>query len=203
MKTEDGKAEDSFVARWSRRKLRARADAPAATVEKSRLVQPAPEAPVSDASGATSAAPVTNALQVTAQVDLPAVESLTPDSDFSPFMKPEVDARLRNQALKTLFRDPGFNVMDGLDIYIDDYTRSDPIPEEMLRQLNQAKGLFLFDDKKDDKDEMPGSAEAATEPVIPAIEAAPRPEMEHNDLEASKSIKQSPGSEIAGHPKAI
>ena len=203
MKTEDGKAEDSFVTRWSRRKLRARADAPATTVEKSRLVQPAPETPVSDASGAISAAPVANALQATSQVDLPAVESLTPDSDFSPFMQPEVDARLRNQALKTLFRDPGFNVMDRLDVYIDDYTKSDPIPEEMLRQLNQAKGLFLFDDEKDNKDQRPGSAEAATEPVNPAIEAAPQPQVEQNDLEASKDTKQSPGSEIAGLPKAI
>jgi hypothetical protein len=204
MKTEDGKAEDSFVARWSRRKLRARENAPAVTLEKSRLVQPAPEAPVSDSSGAAGAALVANALQATSQVDLPAVESLTPDSDFSAFMKPEVDARLRNQALKTLFRDPGFNVMDGLDTYIDDYTKSDPIPEEMLRQLNQAKGLFLFDDEKDN--ETPGSAEAATEPVtpaVPAIGAAPHPQMEHNDLEASKGTKQSLGSEIASHPKAI
>lgn len=201
MKTEDGK--DSFVARWSRRKLRAREDAPAATVEKSRLVQPAPEAPVSDASGAASAAPVANVLQANPQVDLPAVESLTPDSDFSPFMKPEVDARLRNQALKTLFRDPVFNVMDGLDIYIDDYTKSDPIPEEMLRQLNQAKGLFLFDDEKDNKDGTAGTAEAATEPVIPAIEAAAPPQVEQNDLEAPKGNKLGPGSEFAGHPKAI
>lgn len=201
MKTEDGKAEDSFVARWSRRKLSARADAPTATVEKSRLVQPAPEAPASDASCATSPAPIANALQANSQADLPAVESLTPDSDFSPFMKPEVDARLRNQALKTLFRDPAFNVMDGLDIYIGDYTKSDPIPEEMLRRLNQAKGLFLFDDEKDN--ETPGSAEAATEPVIPGIEAVPPPQVEKNDLETSKGTKQSPGSKIAGRPKAI
>jgi hypothetical protein len=43
-----------------------------------------------------------------------------------------------------LFQDPHFNVMDGLDTYIDDYTKADPIPEAMLRGLNQARGL-LFD----------------------------------------------------------
>jgi hypothetical protein len=198
MKTEDGKAEDSFVARWSRRKLRARADAPAATLEKSGLVQPAPDAPVADASGAAGAASVTNVVMTTEQADLPAIESLTPDSDFSPFMKPEVDARLRNQALKALFRDPGFNVMDGLDIYIDDYTRSDPIPEEMLRQLNQAKGLFLFDDEK--HNETPGSAKVATEPAVTAV--AGQSPADQNDLAAARDIKQSPVSEAVGNSKA-
>ena len=46
--------------------------------------------------------------------------------------------------MKTLFADPHFNVMDGLDIYIDDYSLSEPIPEAMLATLNQARGL-LFD----------------------------------------------------------
>lgn len=195
MKTEDGK--DSFVARWSRRKLSARADAPVAAVEKSRLAQPAPEVPVPDASGATSSATVTDALPATSQADLPAVESLTPDSDFTPFMKPEVDARLRNQALKTLFRDPGFNVMDRLDTYIDDYSKSDPIPEAMLRQLNQAKALFLFDDEKDKA--TPASAETAAEPAVTAV--AGQPLADQNDLAAARDIKQSPGSEVVGYSK--
>lgn len=195
MKTEDGK--DSFVARWSRRKLSARADAPTAAVEKSRLVQPVPEVPVSDASGAPGAAPVTNAPKTTPQADLPAVESLTPDSDFTAFMKPEVDARLRNQALKTLFRDPGFNVMDRLDTYIDDYSKSDPIPEEMLRQLNQAKALFLFDDEKDKA--TPASAETAAPSAVTAI--AGQPPADQNDLTSARDIKQSPGSEVVGYSK--
>ena len=41
---------------------------------------------------------------------LPAVETLTPESDFTPFMAPDVDGRVRRQALKTLFSDPHFNV---------------------------------------------------------------------------------------------
>jgi Protein of unknown function (DUF3306) len=195
MKIEVGK--DSFVARWSRRKLSARADAPATMVEKSRLVQPVPEVPVSDASGAPGAAPVTNPQKTTPQADLPAVASLTSDSDFSPFMKPEVDAHLRNQALKTLFRDPAFNVMDRLDTYIDDYSKPDPIPEAMLRQLNQAKALFLFDDEKDKA--TPASAETAAEPAVTAV--AGQPLADQNDLTKSKDIKQIPGSEVVGYSK--
>ena len=40
--------------------------------------------------------------------------------------------------MKKLFSDPHFNVMDGLDTYIDDYGKPDPIPLSMLRRMNQA-----------------------------------------------------------------
>jgi hypothetical protein len=112
-------------------------------------------------------------------------------------MKPEVDARLRNQALKTLFRDPGFNVMDRLDTYIDDYSKSDPIPEAMLRQLNQAKALFLFDDEKDKV--TPASAETAAEAAVTAI--AGQPAADQNDLTTARDIKQIPGTEVVGYSK--
>jgi len=71
--------------------------------------------------------------------------NLTPDSDFGQFMRQEISEEIRRKAMKTLFADPHFNVMDGLDIYIDDYTIADPIPADMLASLNQARGL-LFDE---------------------------------------------------------
>lgn len=70
--------------------------------------------------------------------------NLGPDSDFSAFLKEEVSEAVRRQAMKTLFADPHFNIMDGLDIYIDDYSISEPIPEAMMATLNHARGL-LFD----------------------------------------------------------
>jgi hypothetical protein len=70
--------------------------------------------------------------------------NLTPDSDFGQFLRQEIGEEVRRKAMKTLFADPHFNVMDGLDIYIDDYSISEPIPEAMLATLNQARGL-LFD----------------------------------------------------------
>ena len=68
--------------------------------------------------------------------------------EYREFFDPQVDEKLRRTALKGLFKDPHFNVMDGLDTYIDDYSIADPIPEAMLRRLNQAKELFLFDEEK-------------------------------------------------------
>jgi hypothetical protein len=74
---------------------------------------------------------------------LPPVESLTFDSDFAAFLQPKVDEALKRQALKQLFRDPRFNVMDGLDVYIDDYSKPDPISPDIVRQLVQ--GRYIFD----------------------------------------------------------
>jgi hypothetical protein len=74
---------------------------------------------------------------------LPPVESLTIDSDFTAFLQPKVDEALKRRALKQLFRDPHFNVMDGLDVYIDDYTKPDPIPPEIVREMVQ--GRYIFD----------------------------------------------------------
>jgi hypothetical protein len=56
-------------------------------------------------------------------------------------MKRGVLPELRQAALKKLFADPHFNVMDGLDIYIDDYTRPDPIAASVIDQLVQFRNL--------------------------------------------------------------
>jgi hypothetical protein len=106
---------EEFLSRWSRRKREVRESPPA----------PAPARPAAD-----EAPP------------LPALESLTPDSDFSGFLHPKVDDKLRRAALKKLFSDPHFNVMDGLDVYIDDYSKDDPIPEAMMKELRQAQDIL-------------------------------------------------------------
>jgi hypothetical protein len=73
---------------------------------------------------------------------LPALDTLTIDSDYSPFMQPGVDDAVKRGALKKLFADPRFNVMDGLDVYIDDYSKPDPIDPAIVRTLVQARYLF-------------------------------------------------------------
>ena len=85
------------------------------------------------------------------------VKRLTPHSDFAPFVARGVAPEVRNAAMKKLFADPHFNVMDGLDIYIDDYSKPDPLPESMLRQMASAKFLKLFEDEKEDEKDQPDS----------------------------------------------
>ncbi len=71
------------------------------------------------------------------------VEQLTPQSDFSSFMTQGVTPEVRNAAMKKLFTDPHYNVMDGLDIYIGDYNTPDPLPAGMLAKMVGAQFLGL------------------------------------------------------------
>jgi hypothetical protein len=102
------------------------------------------------------------------------VEKLTPDADFSSFVAPGVDEDVKRSALKKLFADPHFNTMDGLDTYIDDYSKPDPIPPAMLAALNHARGLLDA-----------ATSEAGEEHEKPAMpdktEAAPPTDDPHDD----------------------
>jgi hypothetical protein len=73
------------------------------------------------------------------------VESLSLASDFRPFLAEKVDEAVKRAALRKLFTDPHFNVMDGLDTYIDDYSKADPLPEGLLDKL--ANVYRTLDDK--------------------------------------------------------
>ena len=91
--------------------------------------------------------------QASEQEQMPTFEDvlkLTKDSDYSAYVKPGIDPSVQQAALQKLFSDPRYNVMDGLDIYIDDYSKPDPIPLEMLKKLNQSELLGLFKSSEDE-----------------------------------------------------
>jgi hypothetical protein len=98
--------------------------------------------------------------------------ALNPQSDFKPFMAQQVTPEVRNAAMKKLFSDPHYNIMDGLDTYIDDYTKSDPIPETMLRQMVGAQFLKLFDDEALPTAASPRDSSGAT-PSEPVAQSSP------------------------------
>lgn len=115
---------DDFFSRWSKRKAEQPGlpeTTPASAAEPTLAPTPAPELP-----------PPT----------LDDVAALGYDADFTRFVKPGVDETVRRSAMKKLFTDPHFNVMDGLDIYIDDYTKFEPLPAAMLAMLVHAKPLL-------------------------------------------------------------
>lgn len=122
---------DDFLSRWSRRKI---------AVRKGESLDEPAKARAAAAPAAGREAPAAGVVPEPSQA-LPPVESLTTESDFSPFMKADVDPGLRRQALQVLLRDPRFNVMDGLDVYIDDFSKPDPLPPEWLDQLKQLKHM--------------------------------------------------------------
>lgn len=138
-----------FLSRWSRRKLAAVAQAeaePSVAGESRAALQPDATEPLAVAPATPEGAAETGALPAgAAEANLPAVESLSLSSDFTAFLKEEVSEALRRKALQKLFSDPHFNQMDGLDIYIDDYSQPDPIPPEILAKLRHAREWLMAD----------------------------------------------------------
>lgn len=137
-----------FLGRWARRKEEVRQGKTADEPVAAATPVPATAEPMPKQSQADSAAPEAAPAKA---LTLDDARLLTQDSDFKPFMAGGVTPEVRNAAMKKLFADPHFNVMDGLDTYIDDYSKFEPIPESMLRQMASAKFLKLFDDEDEEK----------------------------------------------------
>jgi hypothetical protein len=174
---------ESFLSRWVKRKADVRAEeVKSVDVQNANPSTSVPFEAKSPQTAIPERSLVSASNETTeANPPLPTIESLTQESDFSPFMGKDVAADLRNQAMKKLFTDPHYNVQDGLDIYIGDYTKSDPIPLDMLRKMTQSKALFLFEEEE--KAEAEAAALAAAENAntgedVPAIEAELNPENE-------------------------
>lgn len=115
---------ETFLSRWSRLKRTAVKPEPA-LLEAPPAVAPVEEAAElpavaveeSPADAATPEAEADDPLK-----DLPPVEELTGESDFTPFLRAEVPEDLHRQALRKLWTsDPIYANDDGLKDYADDY----------------------------------------------------------------------------------
>ncbi len=129
-----GKPDSHFLGRWSRRKTASRKGE---TGVDSLPASTASGLPVEDAAAPHETDP---RLELT-DADMPPIESLDKDSDFSVFMSPKVSEQLRTQALRKLFHMPAFNITDGLNDYDEDYTQfaglGDVVTHEMKRLLKK------------------------------------------------------------------
>lgn len=149
MSTRRDDMREGFLGRWSRVKAEA------------REIEAAPPTPAQAPAGDEPP-------------ELPPVEELTLDSDFSGFFHPKVDEDVRRSALRKLFSDPHFNVMDGLDTYIDDYSKTEPIPAAMLASLKQAQRIFEWAAETEEAAEVRRSTPPSLEAVQALGEATPQ-----------------------------
>ena len=117
------------------------------------------------------AAPAGAVAEVASAAPLPDVGSLTFDSDFTVFMNGKVDESVRRAALRTLLHDARFNVMDGLDVYIDDYSLPDPIPPSMLAELRHSIAVLnpVFPGDENATPEIKRDLPAPGEPVSVSV----------------------------------
>lgn len=167
---------DGFLGRWSRRKLDVKEGRPveAEPVREAKVAPPPQAAPERQAEAVAAPEPPP-------PPTLEDANALTPASDFTRFVKADVSPEVKNAAMKKLFSDPHFNVMDGLDVYIDDYGKPDPIPESMMKQLVSGRFLGLF---RDEEREEGRGAVAKDEPPARARDDA--------EGQAGNSVAQSP-----------
>jgi Protein of unknown function (DUF3306) len=90
-------------------------------------------------------------------------------------MKPDVDEGLKRQALKKLFQDPHYNTMDMLDVYVDDYSKPDPLPEGWLARLKQMDRLGHYQEPVEADgeaaDKKPGPEKIAMEQNVDDVTA--------------------------------
>mgnify|MGYP006201165619 FL=1 len=139
---------ENFLSRWSKRKLEVRA--------QEKLAE---EAPAIQGKASVSAVNVESenrahelvkadsqvqpvpdpALPLPTEADLLAVKQ---GGDIKAFMVDKVSTELKNKAFKALFSRPEFNVMDGLDIYIDDYNKFTPLSKEDIGKMTLSKQLL-------------------------------------------------------------
>ena len=133
---------DGFLGRWSRRKAGLEPEGlDGAAPELKAKVTPTP-VPQDKKTIESASAPAEEETLTPTLEEAESIDRFAPD--FSAFMKPNVDPAVQQAAMKKLFSDPHFNIMDRLDIYIDDYSIPDPIPMEMLKRMVQSESLGLF-----------------------------------------------------------
>jgi len=164
-------SEEGFLRRWARRK---------SEIGEGRIAEPA-HAPPPAPAHPPAPVPAVDAAVAEVAAPLPApplptmedVASLGADSDFSAFVARGVDQAVRRSALKKLFADPHFNVMDQLDIYIDDYTKASPVSEAMLASFSHAKSTLMRVVEEEAPPESPAESPAESPPQAQAAPAAP------------------------------
>ncbi len=126
--TETGEPVKRLLDHWSERLEQVRGESENETGDGSRGKPPRSASP----SSLSHPEPVVDEVE---EKQLPPLESLTPESDYSPFFSENVSESVRKLALRKLFASPVFNVSDGLDDYDEDFKTftalGDLITEEM------------------------------------------------------------------------
>lgn len=134
-----------FFSRWAKLKTEQRTQAPAPAPQPAAEPAQIAVPPLATPTEVSVHTPPVQAPEPSGP-SLADVAQLTHESDFRPFVARHVAPAVKNAAFKKLFADPHFNIMDGLDIYIDDYSQPSPLLPEDLKQMVAAKVMKLVED---------------------------------------------------------
>lgn len=190
---------DGFLGRWAKRKeaVRQGEEVPAEPVKVAKAVPAVPPTQPSPSEGGSEA----KQPEAPPPPTLADAEILTPESDFRRYVQPDVAPEVRNAAMKKLWSDPHFNVMDGLDTYIDDYGKPDPMPPEWLRQLASSKFLKLFEEEEKKEEDKEQGVNAEEPDKAPAVrEGADAPPEETVAQSSTRTAQALPPAEDHADP---
>jgi len=138
-------ADRGFLGRWSRRKHEQREahdsepsldHSPEQPLDESHsLVHTGAENSSNTDGIATSEENGPEPERILTDEDMPPLETLNAESDYSPFFSEGVSKQLRNMALKRLFFSGKFAARDGLDDYDDDFTSFEPLGDTITSDM--------------------------------------------------------------------
>ena len=152
--TQDAAEDEPFLKRWSRLKSEEGVEAsePADAIADAAVEDGALSETLTETSGDGEVPAIDPA-------DLPDVESLGKNSDYTVFMQAGVPDALRTTALRKLFAsNPGLAVLDGLNEYDEDYSKLGMVNEVVKTAYKVGRG-FLEDEDLVEIDEVPKTGE--------------------------------------------
>ncbi len=198
---------ESGISRWSRLKRtqetpkKAVVEDPAAP-ESPPLESPPLESPPEDGAQAPVPAPETEAGDEAGEPmpELPPVESLTKDSDYTPFLADGVPEALTRAALRKLWTsDPVLANLDGLNDYDEDFRIIDTVVKAVEKLADSRDGEDGEDEKQSEESPEPEeTAASGGEKEEDNLEGGPEDGNEPEDTDAPTSTEeQNDGSQNA------
>lgn len=151
LKNDEPEVKSGFFRRWSNKKIESQAEDTNAIEE-----EPLTKNRTAEENEIQTDPQQADVQEYKTDADMPPLDELTEESNFSDFLSPKVSEVLRKQALRKLFHLPFMNIVDGLDDYAEDYTKfeklGDIIPHEMKRMLEREKAKELEEKELEEKE---------------------------------------------------
>ena len=186
MRKDPKDTEESFLSRWSRRKTGIREEVAPETVEKILETPSAGELePLESQTPVIPEEPE----KILTDEDMPDIETLDANSDYSVFMSEGVSQELRNLALRKMFKNPVFNVRDGLDDYDDDFTTFANLGDLVTADMRHREEMKEKIRQREEEEEAQRLAREA--PEDGAVEKEVTDEEESNEPEESTETELS------------
>ena len=202
--------DEGLLTRWSRRKQQSTLESREEDLDRElqELAREKLNHPELDSGGEPEAPVLTDS-------DMPSVDTLTEESDFSGFMSSGVSDKLRNLALRKLYGAPSFNIRDGLDEYDEDYTYFEKLgdivtadmkhqielekAEELERQAAAESEGKLADESADETialDEEDSEQDETEIETVMSKEDNPEPELRLSESDEAQEVDKLTSSEI-------